>query len=317
MELYSILHLLADGEFHSGSELGVSLGVSRTAIWKAIGQLGSLDLELESVKGKGYRLARPLDLLSKAEMLRLLDEKASAKLAINVLLSAESTNTWLLARDGLKNQYEACFAEHQVNGKGRRGRSWVSPFASNLYLSVAFDLKGGAESLNGLSLVIGLSVVKALGQLGVKGVELKWPNDVWLNGRKLAGILVELHGEATTSWRVVVGVGLNVGMRAEEAKLIDQPWASLSEVSDLNKTCVAASLLNSLVSDLEIFKENGFGFFLERWAKYDALSDKDVEVNAGAMSGIARGVDRTGALLLETQRGLEVVNAGEVSVRTK
>lgn len=317
MELYSILRLLADGEFHSGSELGKSLGVSRTSIWKAIGQLDSLDLQLESVKGKGYRLARPLDLLEESAIVSLLDADAAAKLMLNILLSTESTNSWLLARSGLQKQYEACFAEHQVGGKGRRGRQWVSPFGSNVYLSVAFDLKGGAESLNGLSLVIGLSVVQALCDLGVEGLELKWPNDVWLNGRKLAGILVELHGEATTSWRVVVGVGLNVGMSVDEAVLIDQPWAQLNEVGIFSKNCVAAALLNNLVADLEIFKVSGFSCFLTRWAQFDALNNRVVEINAGVMSGIARGVDRTGALLLETDKGIEVINAGEVSVRAK
>lgn len=315
MELRSILNLLSDGEFHSGSDLGRTLGVSRTAVWKALGQLEELRLPLESVKGRGYRLLRPLDLLCGKSIQSYMAAQAVENISIEVLLSTDSTNTHLLEKQLEGNLYESCLAEYQTAGKGRRGRKWVSPFARNIYLSIAFNLDGGAEALSGLSLVVGLSVVKTLASLGVSGVELKWPNDVWLSGRKLAGILVELHGEATTSWRVVVGLGLNVDMRPEDAEVIEQAWSALSEVSDIGRNELAGNLLSGLYCDLERFKLGGFKDFLSDWNKFDALAGKVVEINSGAIVGIARGVDLSGALLLEVDGALSAVNAGEVSVR--
>lgn len=191
----------------------------------------------------------------------------------------------------------------------------MSPFARNIYFSMAFNLEGGAEALSGLSLVVGLSVAKTLKKKGVDGVELKWPNDIWLNGKKLAGILVELHGEATTAWRVVLGLGLNIDMTASEAKEIDQPWACLASVLEVDRSEVSGAVLSGLVEDLECFKKGGFASFAKEWPDYDGLLGKPVAVNGGVRKGIARGVDMTGALLLEEEGRLSAINAGEVSVR--
>lgn len=315
MELQSIIKYLADGQFHSGSDLGRALGVSRTSIWKSLGQLEEFGLELESIKGKGYRLLRPLDLLDEAKIKAKLSVSALKKLSLEILLTVDSTNNYLLSNAASVAAYECCLAEVQTSGKGRRGRQWVSPFASNIYLSMSFELAGGTEALSGLSLVVGLSVAKALKEYGVDGVELKWPNDVWLNGKKLAGILVELSGEATTSWRVVLGLGLNLNMSEEEGEIIDQPWISLSEVVDVDRNEIVSLLLEGLVRDMDVFKVRGFSSFISQWNEFDGLNGKDVFVNSEAVNGVARGVDSTGALLLEGKGGITAINAGEVSVR--
>jgi BirA family biotin operon repressor/biotin-[acetyl-CoA-carboxylase] ligase len=316
MELQPILEYLADGEFHSGASLGRALGVSRTAVWKTLGQLESLGLSIESAKGRGYRLSRPLDLLSKERVNSNIDVGKHDLLSLELLLQVDSTNTYLLSKSPTGARYDCCLAEIQTAGKGRRGREWVSPFARNIYLSMAFDLDGGAEALEGLSLVVGLSIAKTIEAMGVEGVQLKWPNDVWLNGRKLSGVLVELSGEATTGWRVVLGLGLNVDMSSSEAEGIDQPWASLSEVLSVSRNGLAADLISGLIDDLERYKTNGFSGFLGRWRKYDGLAGRQIEINAGALSGVARGVDVTGALLLDVGREVLTVNAGEVTVRS-
>ncbi len=315
MELHSILSLLSDGEFHSGSDLGRALGVSRTAVWKTLGQLEELDLSLESVKGRGYRLSRGLDLLDDGEILSHIGSEVAANVDIEVLLRTGSTNSYLLGKVPSGKLYDCCFAEYQTQGKGRRGRKWVSPFARNIYFSMAFDLEGGAEALSGLSLVIGLSVARTLKKKGVTGIELKWPNDIWLQGKKIAGILVELHGEATTAWRVVLGLGLNVDMTEAEAEEIDQPWACLASVLQLDRSEVSGIVLSGLIKDLELFKTYGFTSFSKEWLAYDGLLGKRVAINGGVTTGIARGVDVTGALLLEQEEGLVTINAGEVSVR--
>ena len=315
MDIRSLLNQLSDGEFHSGSSLGVSLGVSRAAVWKALGRLSELNLNIETVKGKGYCLVGGLDLLKREQILKYIPLDIQKKINLDLMLSIESTNSFLMAKAVLDTDYEICISEMQLAGRGRRGKVWVSPFGKNIYLSIAFDLQGGVEVLNGLSLVIGLAVIRTLKALGLQEAVLKWPNDVWIDSKKVGGILVELQGEATTGWRVVAGLGLNVVMRQEEANEIDQPWTSLEEKISCTRSEVTGMLVTKLVSILGEFKLYGFEYFLSEWAGCDFLKGKHISLNAGQTEGLAVGINAQGALLIETSRGLKVVNAGEVSVR--
>ena len=315
MDIRSLLNQLSDGAFHSGSSLGKSLGVSRAAVWKALGRLSELNLNIETVKGKGYCLRGGLDLLERELILKHTALEIQKKINLDLMLSIESTNSFLMAKTVLDADFEICMSEMQLAGRGRRGKEWVSPFGKNIYLSVAFDLQGGVEVLNGLSLVIGLAVIRSLKALGVQEAVLKWPNDVWIDSKKVGGILVELQGEATTGWKVVAGLGLNVAMQQEDASEIDQPWISLGEKVSCTRSEIAGMLVTKLIYILEEFKLYGFEHFLSEWAECDFLKDKDISLNAGKTKGRAVGINAQGALLLETNRGLEVVNAGEVSVR--
>lgn len=313
-----LLQALADGEFHSGSELGELLGVSRTAVWKSLQKLEALGLVVETVKGKGYRLDRALDLLEASRILSALPAAVQSMLALRVLQSTGSTNSdasaWLA--ESRTSAYCVVLAEQQTAGRGRHGRVWVSPFAQNLYLSLAYELKGGVEALSGLSLVVGIALMRTLKALGVEDAALKWPNDVWLQGRKLAGVLVELQGEATSGWRVVIGIGLNVHMRAEDGQQIDQGWISLDAAKSVSRNELAARLIETLLAVLYEFSQAGFAGFVAEWSACDALAGKRVQIDGGRVVGEARGIDATGAFLLQPDQGaLMVVNAGEVSVR--
>lgn len=313
-----LLQALSDGEFHSGSELGEILGVSRTAVWKSLQKLETLGLVVETIKGKGYRLSHPLDLLDASRILSALPDITQTQLALRVLQSTASTNSdasaWLV--ESRLHPYCVVLAEQQTAGRGRHGRTWVSPFAQNLYLSLAYELKGGVEALSGLSLVVGIALIRTLKVLGVDDVALKWPNDVWLQGRKLAGVLVELQGEATSGWRVVIGIGLNVHMREAEGAMIDQPWISLDTTKVVSRNELAARLIETLLLVLHEFACKGFAAFVAEWAAVDALAGKHIQLDGGRVAGVAMGIDATGALLLQQESGgLLVVNAGEVSVR--
>jgi len=314
MDVRSLLNQLSDGVFHSGSSLGATLGVSRAAIWKALGRLSEFSLDIESVKGKGYRLRGGIDLLDIDKILVEIPSYQQEKINVNLLLSTESTNKWLLSKQELSNKFEFCISEMQKEGRGRRGKVWVSPFGKNVYLSVAFDLQGGVEVLNGLSLVVGLVVIRVLKKLGLTNAALKWPNDVWIDSRKAAGILVELQGEATTGWRVVAGIGLNVCMEEVDGEAIDQPWVSIAESISCGRNQVAGMIINTLVEVLEEYQVNGFGSFMSEWECSDFLKGKNIESNGG-LSGIAAGINSQGALLVQTSEGLECINAGEISVR--
>lgn len=317
MDSISLISMLADGQFHSGSELGAALGVSRTAVWKALSGLAEYGLEIEAVKGRGYRLSRSIELLDRDDILHQMSSSVRDRMSLSILPVIDSTNSELMRLDRSEGEFEILLAEMQTGGRGRRGREWVSPFGRNVYLSMRFDLSGGPESLAGLSLVVGLSLASVLNCHARGQLRLKWPNDVMVEGRKLAGVLVELRGEATTAWSVVLGVGLNFDMGVEQDTGIDQPWASLSEFAAVGRNQLVSELASQLVHDLDVFREKGFSCFQDRWNQLDFFKGRHVGVVGQGLSGLSAGVDVKGNLIIDTASGRQSVNAGEVSVRAR
>lgn len=319
MDFKSLLSHLADGEFHSGEDLGAALGISRTAVWKQLQKLADVGLELESVKGRGYRLPGGFCALD-AHLIRshLSAESAPLLSALNILQQTTSTSTELanLGRQGAGSG-SVCVAEQQTAGRGRLGRQWVSPFGRNLMFSVLWEFEGGAAALEGLSLAVGLVLAEALAEMGVAGVQLKWPNDVLCRSRKIAGILLEMQGDAAGRCQVIIGIGVNVAM--PDNAVIDQAWTDLgretSTIVDRNQ--LLALLLGRLLPMLSSFGEIGFGFYQERWEALDMLRDHRVILHQGEqrVSGVCRGVAGNGALKFEGDSGLELVSGGEVSLR--
>lgn len=316
--LRNLLTILADGGFHSGEELGTQLGVTRAAVWKQLKKLEALNIPLSSVKGKGYRLSDAIQLFDQDT----IEEKIEGRLdCLEVLLNTESTNSYLLdkASDHMGKRY-AVLAEKQESGRGRRGRTWVSPFGKNIYLSMLWSFSGGIGSLEGLSLVIAIAVERTLAELGVSDAKLKWPNDVYLDNKKLAGILLEVSGEYSGHCQVVIGIGLNIKLSEHDAKSIDQPWAQLSEfLIGVDRNTIAATLINHLIKAIEQFDKEGFESFKDYWTVRDAFLNKEVDLilPQATRSGIAKGVNGKGELLLETETGIESINAGELSLRLK
>jgi BirA family biotin operon repressor/biotin-[acetyl-CoA-carboxylase] ligase len=303
--------------------MACSLGVSRAAIWKHLSHIREqMGLTLYAVPGRGYRLATPLELLDPDMIRRQMPETASALLAeLEVFDRKDSTNSYLMQRlgDDLASGH-ACFCEWQTAGRGRLGRRWVSPFGSNIYLSIHWRFSCGPADLAGLSLAAGLAVARSLERLGVKGVGLKWPNDLLWQQRKLAGLLLEVRGEQGGESQVVVGVGLNTRLGERVGEEIDQPWVDLHGIPggrELSRNSVAAAALGSLLESLQQFDQNGFEPFMEGWAHYDVHQGKSVSLSVGRrrIVGIHRGVDRNGALLLQTEGGIQAFHGGEISLR--
>lgn len=315
MQISSLISALSDGQYHSGSDLGALLGVSRTAIWKALDRLQEFGLEYESQKGKGYRLLQSLDLIDLSMLEQKLPSAIANDLSVHHVLSCSSTNSDIHALVDACRRYTILFSEQQTAGRGRRGRNWFSPFAENLYMSMCFSWAKGPLALQGLSIVVGVAVAELLVEEGVDGVGVKWPNDVWINGKKVAGILIELEGEVTSSWRVTLGLGLNTHMSAVSGVDIDQPWTSLAEYIDVKRTDLAAKLVQKLVLALDDFVATGFQGFTGRYSSLDALGGRRVLLHGPEVEGVVRGVDVDGALLLETDTGLHSFHAGEISVR--
>jgi BirA family biotin operon repressor/biotin-[acetyl-CoA-carboxylase] ligase len=313
-----LIRLLADGQFHSGSELGQALGISRAAIWKRVQRLEEFGMALESVKGKGYRLAQPVDLIDQISLQESLGERAQ----LHYQWVTESTNGDALAVSGPVRRPQVFVTECQTAGRGRRGRQWQSPFAANLYLSIRFPVSGGFAALGGLSLAVGVAVAQALQELDSElPVTLKWPNDLLVNGAKVGGVLIELAGEMDGQVDVVIGVGVNGRMTGHQARDIDQVWTDLaSELSQMpSRTTLAACVLSHLLDMLPRFSQQGFAAFLDAFDRYDGVRGKAVQVQSGdqMILGQAAGVLADGALRVETPDGVREVYGGEVSLRVR
>lgn len=316
-----ILSILVDGQFHSGQELANQLGLSRSGVWKVIQTLEARGIEVFAVQGKGYRLAQPMELLTKSAIEETLTElRSNHQGEINVLWDVDSTNRYLTQT--VNNHAvtgTTCLAETQSAGRGRRGRSWVSPLGGNIYLSQLWRFNTGPAHLSGLSLAAAIAVVRVIRQMGMVNAGLKWPNDILLNGKKLAGILLEMHGESNGPTNVIVGVGINVRLPETAAQQIDQPFISLSEVSNraLERNKIAAQLISQLMYVYDLFSEKGFGAFIEEWCAMDVYRNQRVQLQlpSGNISGINRGVDRTGALRVEHEGQISSYPSGELSLR--
>ncbi|KNC17696.1 biotin--[acetyl-CoA-carboxylase] synthetase [Pantoea sp. RIT-PI-b] len=308
-----LVALVADGEFHSGEQLGEALGMSRAAINKHIQTLKSWGLDVYTVTGKGYSLAGPIQLLDEDIILSHLHQPNLAVIPV-----IDSTNQYLLDRmDQLPSGY-ACIAEYQQAGRGRRGRKWFSPFGSNLYMSMYWRLEEGPAAAMGLSLVIGIIMAEVIQSLGAPEVRVKWPNDLYLNDRKLAGILVELTGKTGDAAQIVIGAGVNLLMRSEGATEINQGWINLQEAGiDIDRNVLAAKLLNSLREALPIFERDGLAPFVKRWEALDNFINRPVKLLIGdrEVYGIARGIDKQGGLLLERDGEVKSWVGGEISLR--
>lgn len=316
-----LIRVLSDGHFHSGEELGAALGISRVAVWKALRFFPALGLDILAVPGRGYRLAEQLELLSRDLLLTALSPEARPLLSnLDVLLTVDSTNRYVaqMAAQGAVCGY-ACFAEHQSAGRGRRGRAWASPFGGNVYLSVSWRFNTSPAALAGLSLAVGVAVIRALRSAGVSDIGLKWPNDILWQGRKLAGVLIELTGESAGPCDVVVGVGLNVRMPRNAGIEIDQPWADVYSIigARISRNWLAGLVLQDLLLALNAFEQYGLEVFRDEWTRWDLTQDKEVELRLHdrIISGRAAGVDNSGALLLVDGDTVQAYSAGEVTLR--
>ena len=282
-----LLSLLADGALHSGEELAAALDVSRAAIWKRVQQLEEWGIALEAKPGSGYQLESQIDLLDAAAIRTKLPSAALERLRnLEVHEVLDSTSDRLLAVQELPpGRFDACLAEFQRAGRGRRGRSWVAPFASGLCVSVNWSYRDAPATLGALSLAAGVAALRALRRLGFAKLSLKWPNDIVHRDGKLGGILIDLRGEAAGPAYFVVGIGINVRLppatrerlRADGVDAVD--LASLGNAPVRNDA--AAVLIAELTQALLEFGARGMTAFADEWQSADALAGRPVRVHHG------------------------------------
>lgn len=318
--MLALLRLLQDGRFHSGEALGAALGVSRSAVWKQLQALqAELSLPLHKVRGRGYQLATPLQLLDAGWLNAQVDVPHWHAC---VMTSVDSTNA-----EALRLLPEAqtlpfyVIAERQTSGRGRRGRSWVSPFGENLYYSLVVRVEGGMRQLEGMSLAVGLALLQVIRGFGVAEAGLKWPNDVLVGERKLAGILLELSGDPADVCHVVIGIGLNVNMLAADHGAIGQPWTSMrAELGRLlNRNELVSGLNRQLSRYLDIQLRGGFAALQDEWQACHLWQGRPVALTAGGepIEGEVLGVDRSGAIRLRVDGAERSFSGGELSLRLR
>jgi len=315
---------LSDGTFHSGEALARTLGVSRSAIWKAVEALKELGATVHAVRNRGYRLAAATEPLDAAKIReRLARELREQVRRVDITWVAESTNTVLLARPNPPaGASEVLLAEYQTAGRGRRGRAWLAPPGGAICLSISWTFRETPPDLGALSLVIGVCALRALRELGLSGVALKWPNDLLVAEHKLGGVLIELRAESAGPACVVIGIGLNVALSAALLKKIAATGLPATDLrsagfAQRSRNQIAAELINACLRGLVTFERAGLKPFIEEWRSADALRGRPVDVASaqGIARGLARGVDVHGALLLETPQGVKRFVAGDVTVR--
>ncbi len=326
---FPILRLLADGKFHSGEAIAQHFKVSRTTIWSALQEAEALGVQIFSVRGRGYRLPEPIQLLEREAVLEAVGEqRAWFKLEVHDHL--ESTNSHLMKQAAQGAAHATCIAASlQTKGRGRRGRAWQAGLGASLTFSLLWRFQSGAAALSGLSLAVGVALIRTFHSLGISQTQLKWPNDLVVRHqgqfRKLAGILIELQGDMEGPSAAVIGIGINLRLPEQVKKHIDQPAIDLAVLTEQlppeqwqNPSQLLGLLLKNLAETLNAFEQHGFTALSQEWTGYHAYQNQTVRMllpDGRETQGVARGVADDGILLVETTSGLQRFSSGEISLR--
>ena len=320
---FQALRALADGRFHSGEEMARSFQRSRATLSEALKRAPEMGIELFSVPGKGYRVPEPIDFLDAAAISSEL-ARQDKRLRLDVVDEIESTSTRVLQLAASGATSGTCIAaEWQSTGRGRRGRTWISRLGGSLTFSMLWRFERGAGHLGGLSLAVGEAIARALSECGVPRVQVKWPNDVVVDLRKLAGILVETSGEIQGPSVAVIGVGVNYRLSERVLDRIDQPVTDVWQCAEVapSRSDLLARMLVTLASSLDAFDRAGFAASREAWRALHAYQGRRVRVTPGRDAPFdAEVVDVApdGALVVSTADGRTVpLASAEITLRAK
>lgn len=318
--LIPLLKRLSDGRFHSGQGLAADFQVSRATIFNLLQTAEQHGVSVHAVRGKGYRLAAPLSWLDMDELRSLLSASGHGY-TLKKIETADSTNT-LLTQDALAGapHRTVLYADYQLAGRGRRGRSWQSPLGGGLAFSVLWRFERGMDQLSGLSITVGMALARALAPRCPLPIKLKWPNDVLAGYRKLAGILVDVQGELSGPSFAVIGIGINQHLPASQRQEIDQAVVDLTEMGvNVSRAELMHAILSELSRSMALFEQEGIRPILAEWPAWHAHQDRAVSLltpDGQRHAGTASGLDEAGNLLLTLASGeMRKFSAGEVSLR--
>ena len=322
--LFPVLSILSDGKFHSGEAIAKNFNVSRVSIWQVIAEAEKLGIEIFSVRGKGYSLSQSVQFLDEGKVKQSIGEIASW-FNIKVFDILDSTNNFLMQEAPNGYPHASCVATNiQTSGKGRRGRQWQSSLGENLTFSFLWRFTKGTSALSGLSLAVGVSLIRSLKKINLKEALLKWPNDILVKDdevyKKLAGILIEVQGDTDGQSAAIIGVGINLKLSKNQLAKIDQPAIGISQCieDEIDPNQLLGIIIKDLTEVLAQFELNSFESFKDEWQSYDAFHDQSISISSsdgGMISGKEHGVNNTGALEVITEDGIKTFSSGEVSIR--
>lgn len=330
--IFPILTQLSDGKFHSGESLASQFGVTRATIWNAIQAIEQCGLEVFSVRGRGYQCAAKFTPLNAQIILQALANNPT-QVTLEVHDTLDSTNTYLMQQAAKTAQATCVVAQIQTSGRGRRGRTWQAGLGASLTFSLLWRFECGAAGLSGLSLAVGVALIRALNALGVNNAQLKWPNDVLVlqnpsqvhnqthtQAQKLAGILIELQGDTEGPSVAVIGVGLNLNVSPAMQQSIDQATTDLTKLlkTPVDANQVLATLLTHLTAVLSTFEKTGFEALHSEWTQYHAYHQQAVNLlhpDGSQTHGVVKNVALNGVLIVETSSGEARFMSGEISLR--
>lgn len=330
-QLLPALRQLSAETFLSGEQIAQRLGCSRATVNNAMRAAREAGVDVHAVHGRGYRLASPVSWLDAS---RLAPVFAAQGITLRHLDQVASTNAlmleWAASGEAPRAPHRALIStEWQARGRGRRGRDWHASLGGGLMFSFLWRSSRPAAQLSGLSLAVGVALVKGLRQMGLAGAEVKWPNDIQIAGAKLAGVLIELASDKFSSdvfvsdvlgpSTAVIGVGINVAGGEELTHQTGRPVTDLrAHQGPVDRNMLLQCLIAELDTNLARFERNGFAAFHADWHACHAHQGQPVSIQPGqgaAISGVALGVDTEGALLLQTHAGIRTFHSGEVSLR--
>ena len=318
--LESILNLLADGKFHSRQEISKILGISCKKVPAILKLILDPSINLELKQNTNYRIVGGLELLDASYIYNELGEIKRTLSEIEVLTLVDSTNNYLLNKKEYSGNY-AVFAEQQTAGRGQFNRIWFSNFGKNIALSLLWKFNDPLNKFVGLTLVVGIAIVKALEEYGLQEIQLKWPNDIIHNGKKLGGILIESRYIDNKVKKVVIGIGLNLYNPSNLSFLNNNAITSIFSLqnSPPKRNLLATLILKNLLHTLIEFQARNFDYFMPDWHRLDYLAGKVITIQNQTlcMDGMAITVNTQGQLCVQIKNKTFYFNSGEIRVKLK
>lgn len=324
--IFPILRLLSDKQIHSYESLSECLNCSQSVISDSLGILENFGIKLINIPNIGFHWPNPLVWLDSKKIAKnIINYKSSIDIDIDIVILdfIGSTNDILHVKSTSVQTSKAIrvvAAELQLDGRGRLGRKWQSGLGDSLTFSLKWNSARSAYALSGLSLIVGVAIVRVLKSFSIHNVGIKWPNDVVYNYKKLAGILVEMRENALGSRDVIIGIGINFKLSKSLYPDVSSNICDLFDISDtiFDRNLILGSLISELVSMLYSFEEHGFAYFKDEWISYHAFEGKHaclLQPDNSVIEGIIDGVNDDGALSLVTSHGRDFYNVGDISLR--
>jgi len=315
-----LLARLADGGVHSGADLAHMLGVTRTAIWKRLAGLTARGVQLDRIRGHGYRLAHPVDLLDADRIQAGLRPDIRAALQeVRVDFFTDSTSQRLLQAPDCHGR--VLLAEFQANGRGRRGTTWISPLASGICLSLGWRLEAAPAGAGALSILAGAALIRALLRIGVRAIGLKWPNDLMYQGCKVGGLLIESRAQLAGPMEIVIGVGLNVRLPRGMAVAGDNQPADLSQCCAHLPTRneIVVVMVEELIDMLAALAAGTISAYRDEWRQHDLSIGHTAELRMAAetLHGHVLGITDAGMLRMSVNGVEREFASGELSLRLR